>query len=227
MKKLSALLLSFVGIILLSACGIPKIPVTAIIAQNAIYLNVVSEQNITYIVLPSDASNPKIEMNIDHPTIASLNNGVIRGESVGETTLYLTSYPNRDVVVSITVYVVDQNWPLEDIYTFAGFYLPAISNFTTVLVEAKTDELNLSVKGIPMESLNQVLIDFKDMMVLEGWMVEGTFDTHMALFTHPDYDFDVVMHNDYVHQGDAVELKIARQGSHEHDDHEVTTWEGI
>lgn len=213
MRKNIPLLL---GVLVLSACTPKTVPATDIVYNNeVIYLNKEATFEVKPTVLPSDASNKKINYVIEDTTVATITDlGILNGVNFGETVLTMTLAENDKVSKKVIVKVIDKNWPTHDIFDFAGFELPSFVDFTFVDVKEEEDELVLSIQGsvTPGESL----LRYKDQLLGLGWEVEGSFDDHIGTLTHHDYEFELTFHNNYVHEGNDIELHIGKHAPHIH-----------
>ncbi|CCV64179.1 hypothetical protein containing Invasin/intimin cell-adhesion domain [Alteracholeplasma palmae J233] len=226
MKKIMSLLAIMILGIILVACSDKKIAVESItITSDKIYLNVNSTQELKVTVLPVDATNKALTFSIEDKTVATLDNNKVTGVKVGETKVTVSSVDKPELKKEIHIFVVSKTWPSAEIYDFSGFNLPEFINYTSVNVNKENlNSLTLEIKGIAKDLVDQSLNYYKEELIKQGWVVK-TYDNHSGQLTHPSYNYYISMHNEFVHNGDTVELSIIKiSDSEEHAHHH---WDSI
>ena len=83
---------------------VSNINVTGITASDVTVVNG-ETATISYTVAPSDATDPSVTFTSADETIATVENGVVTGVAVGETTITIASVSNPEVTTEITVTV--------------------------------------------------------------------------------------------------------------------------
>lgn len=209
MKKLFSTIALLTLSIFLVACD-KNIEVSSlVVASEDVYLNPNKEFKIDIKVIPTDASNKKLSFVIDKPLVATVDeNGVLKGISLGNATLTVSSVSTPSVILIIKVHVVLNDWPNAMIKAFAGFELPPFLNFTAVEVIKTEDILTLNVNGIT-GNINDALLAYGDLLVSLGWE-KVFYDNHSGQLTHTNYDYIIEIHNEFIHQGNLVEVKIIK-----------------
>lgn len=209
MKKIFGLIAVLLTLFLVS-CKTSEINASSLVlTSDVVYVNVGADLLINVTVLPSDASNKTLEWVSDNQTIVTVTQeGVLSGITVGKTTVVIKVKTMPTVTTVITVYVVNQNWPSDQILAFAGFNLPIFTDFTFVEVEKTENIMTLNIKGTSNDRL--AINAFKEEILALGWKIDGSFDNHAGRFKHDNYDFSVSMHNEFEDGGETIEFKIIK-----------------
>lgn len=220
MKKIIGIL-TILSTLILASCGNAAIKATTIVAtSDIVYINVDKELKIEVSVLPSDATNKDLAwVSRNEEVVTVTQEGVIKGIKLGKTTIVIKLEADNTVSKTLDIHVVDQNWPIDVMSEFASIALPSFEDFTNVEVVKEEDVLTLYIKGSvnPDASVTK----FKDALVLLGWSIDGSFDTHFGKLKHETIPFVIQVHNEFADGGDLVEIKMIKVG---HENPVIHTW---
>ncbi len=109
-------------------------------------------------------------------------------------------------------------WPSEEIDEHTGLTIPAYPQFASIRIHHESP-FTLEILGI--EDFNVSLFEYEDILNNAGWFADSDGLTdHIGYFFKPGQDYYIVLHNDLVHGGEALEIifvLIATEG-------DSTTW---
>jgi|GEM_PF-5679957 len=233
MKKIFIGLIAFTLTLSLLACG-KSIKAEYISVSDAnVYLNVGGTKKVTYSVLPKDTTNKSVTFKSNDETIVTVDQeGNLKALKLGKTKVVITLEKQTDIKVEFNVSVVEKNWPAEKINNFAGFDLPTFPDFSNIadkVTEGKKIELTIS--GI--NDQDKAMRDYKDLLLADGWELDGSFDEHIAKFKKTGKDYSLVLHNTKSHNGTTIDLTLYKgkadevEEEHEHEHGNIDSWEKL
>ena len=151
MKKILLPIFALVAM-LFAACGgddaaPAKIAVTGIsLDKTSLCLEIGEEAAVKATIEPANASNKKVEWSVADATIASVNNGVVKGVAVGETTLTAKTV-DGNFTATIPVKVVTEKVPVEGIDI----------TYTRVIKEGQEGEITICFSPINATNTNATI----------------------------------------------------------------------
>ncbi|MDY0276918.1 MAG: Ig-like domain-containing protein [Acholeplasma sp.] len=206
MKKLIVLFMALSSLLLVS-CD-KDIDATHIsVISKTIYLNVGSETEIMYNVLPSDTTSKEIVWESSNGEVVTVNEGKVKGIAIGEAIITMKLRKQIDISETINVYVVEKQWPTSNIIEVIGFSIPAFPDYMGVTVETSESGVTLIVKGVSNDV--KAMQDYKTILTNNGFEVSESFDEHIG--TASKGEFIISVHNHYVHSGDKITIEVSKK----------------
>ena len=132
----------------------PEVPVQGIIfVQDTMVIAYDASQAVAVLFKPANATNKQLEWSIDNPAIATVNNGLVSGVSLGTTVVRAQTldglYKDSAVVIVRTrifpheVLEADANYKIED------YSIPSFIPFLVAKEEARLDSLDYTAAEQP------------------------------------------------------------------------------